>query len=51
VLAPNADRRVPGQGMPKRGGGRGDAVFLFSIAFPSDLTPEQKVSIASILPD
>jgi DnaJ-class molecular chaperone len=51
VLAPNQDRRVVGQGMPKRGGGRGDAVFAFKVAFPSDLTPEQKAALSSILPD
>jgi DnaJ-class molecular chaperone len=51
VLGPNQDRRVLGQGMPKKAGGRGAAVFHFSIAFPADLTPEQKEAIAAALPD
>jgi DnaJ-class molecular chaperone len=51
VLSPNQDRRVIGAGMPKRGGGRGDAVLRFSVAFPSDLSPEQKSQLALILPD
>jgi DnaJ-class molecular chaperone len=51
VLSPNQDRRVIGAGMPKRGGGRGDAVFRFNVAFPSDLSPEQKSQLALILPD
>jgi DnaJ-class molecular chaperone len=51
VLSPNQDRRVVGAGMPKRGGGRGDAIFRFKIAFPSDLSPEQKSLLAEILPD
>ena len=51
VLAPNQDRRVVGKGMPKRGGGRGDAVFKFKISFPHYLTEEQRENIVKYLPD
>ncbi|OHT17537.1 DnaJ domain containing protein [Tritrichomonas foetus] len=50
-ISPGADRRVVGAGMPKRGGGRGDAIFKFRISFPSHLTDEQKEAIAKNLPD
>ena len=51
VMSPNEDCRVVGAGMPRKGGGRGDAVFKFRISFPSDLTEEQKRNIAANLPD
>jgi DnaJ-class molecular chaperone len=51
VLSPNQDRRVIGAGMPKRGGGRGDAIFKFSIAFPDRLTDDQKALVTEGLPD
>ena len=51
VLAPNQDRRVIGAGMPKKSGGRGDVVFHFHIAFPSDLNEETKSILKRILPE
>lgn len=51
IVSPGADVRVAGAGMPKKGGGRGDAIFRFKIAFPSSLTDKQKENIAANLPD
>lgn len=51
ILSPGTDQRVVGAGMPKKNGGRGDAIFRFKVAFPSELTDEQRDIIVSQLPD
>jgi len=51
VIAPNQDRRVNGAGMPNKYGSRGDVIFRFKIAFPSRLTPQQKMAIQASLPE
>lgn len=40
---------VKGRGMPTDFGQRGDAVFIFTIILPTNLTPEQKVKIEKCL--
>lgn len=51
ILSSGEDKRVYGAGMPKKGGGRGDAIFKFIIAFPQTLTDEQRGTIVENLPD
>lgn len=51
VLSPGEERRLSGQGMPRKGGGRGDLIFRFSIAFPHRLTPSQKEAVIRELPE
>jgi curved DNA-binding protein len=34
--------RIPGRGLPEKGGGRGDYYALIEIAIPETITPEQK---------
>jgi DnaJ-class molecular chaperone len=41
IVAPGTERRIPGEGMPRKGGGRGDLVFRFKVKFPTSLTRNQ----------
>jgi len=42
--------RVPGKGMPRRGGsGYGDLFITFDVDFPDTLTQEQKTAIRKML--
>ncbi|OHT10235.1 DnaJ subfamily B member 4 [Tritrichomonas foetus] len=50
VVAPGSERRISGQGMPKKGGGRGDLIFRFKVQFPGSLTGDQKDLIKRALP-
>jgi DnaJ-class molecular chaperone len=51
IVETGAERRVPGAGMLRKAGGRGDAVFKITVVQPSELTPEQKELIAKALPE
>ena len=50
VIQPGTERRISGQGMPRKGGGRGDLVFRFKIKFPSSLNSKQKDLIKQAFP-
>ena len=42
--------RVPGKGMPRRGGsGYGDLFITFDVDFPDTLTKQQKAGIRKLL--
>jgi DnaJ-class molecular chaperone len=45
VVEPGTERRVNGQGMPNKRGGRGDLVFRFKVTFPRSLSRSQKETI------
>jgi DnaJ-class molecular chaperone len=49
VVAPGTERRLSGQGMPKKGGGRGDLTFRFKVTFPESLSAKQKEIIRQCL--
>lgn len=51
VLQPGTTKRLAGQGMPRKTGGRGDLIFKFNIAFPDHLTQEQKDAMVRYLPN
>lgn len=50
VVSPGSERRLVGEGMPKKGGGRGDLIFRFKVIFPSKLTAEQREGCKKCLP-
>ncbi|KAH0788437.1 dnaJ subfamily B member 4 [Histomonas meleagridis] len=50
VVSPGSERRIPGQGMPKKGGGRGDLIVRFKVEFPSILSQDSKDLINRALP-
>jgi DnaJ-class molecular chaperone len=48
---PGMERVLPGQGMPRKAGGRGDLHVLFNVDFPKQtLAPEQREVLANFLP-
>jgi DnaJ-class molecular chaperone len=49
VVTPGTERRLPGQGMPRKGGGRGDLVIRFKVTFPASLSAAQKQTMKSCL--
>ncbi|RAL39564.1 hypothetical protein DM860_003097 [Cuscuta australis] len=54
IIYPGFEKTIPGQGMPKykegqAGRQRGDLRLKFLIAFPTDLSEEQRSQVASIL--
>lgn len=51
VISHGTCKRIPGKGMPRVGGDRGDLLVRFSVVFPVNLTEEQKCAISSILSD
>lgn len=51
VVCHGARKRIPGKGMPRGGGRRGDLLVDFSVIFPAELTENQKHAINSTLPD
>ena len=51
VISHGTCKKIPGKGMPRDGGNRGDLFVLFSVIFPVNLTEEQKCAISSILSD
>lgn len=51
VISHGTCKQIPGKGMPRGGGNRGDLFVLFSVIFPVNLTEEQKCLIRSILSD
>ena len=51
VIQPGTERRLAGEGMPKKGGGRGDLIFRFKISFPTYLNQEQKNAMNRYLPN
>jgi DnaJ-class molecular chaperone len=51
VVAPGTERRISGQGMPAKGGGRGDLVFRFKVKFPYSVSKEQKELLQRALVD
>lgn len=50
VISPGSERRLVGEGMPKKGGGRGDLIFRFKVVFPPKLTKEQREACKQCLP-
>lgn len=50
VVSPGSERRLVGEGMPKKGGGRGDLIFRFKVVFPTKLTKEQRDGCKQFLP-
>lgn len=50
VVSPNSERRLIGEGMPKKKGGRGDLIFRFKIQFPTSISQEQKDLITQAFP-
>ena len=51
VIQPGTEKRLVGEGMPKKGGGRGDLIFRFNISFPTYLSQEQKNAMNRYLPN
>ena len=51
VVSHGTCKRIPGKGMPRRGECPGDLLVHFSVAFPEELTEQQKDAISTILPD
>jgi DnaJ-class molecular chaperone len=49
VITPAGERRLSGQGMPKKGGGRGDLIIRFTVTFPNSLSQDQKEGIRQLL--
>jgi DnaJ family protein B protein 4 len=45
VIAHGAEERIPGQGMPREGGGRGDLVLRFDVKFPKRLTAKEEEAV------
>ncbi|KAK8893811.1 Molecular chaperone (DnaJ superfamily) [Tritrichomonas musculus] len=50
VVSPGSERRLVGQGMPKKHGGRGDLIFRFKVVFPTRLTKDQREGVKKSLP-
>ena len=51
VVQPGTERRLVGEGMPKKGGGRGDLIFRFKVSFPQYLNEEKKNAMKRYLPN
>ena len=51
IIQPGTERRLVGEGMPKKGGGRGDLIFKFNVSFPTYLSQEQKNAMIRYLPN
>lgn len=51
VVSHGTCKTIPGKGMPRAGESPGDLLVHFSVAFPEELTEQQKDAISSILPD
>jgi DnaJ-class molecular chaperone len=49
VVQPGTERRLRGEGMPKKGGGRGDFVVRFKVIFPRTLNRQQKETLKRCL--
>jgi len=49
VITPGYIKRVPGEGMPKSKGGKGDLVLRFEVTFPSYISEPKKASLRSLL--
>jgi DnaJ-class molecular chaperone len=49
VVAPGTERRLAGEGMPSKGGGRGDLIFRFKVTFPASLSQKQKDTLKRCL--
>lgn len=47
VVTPGYSRVVPGEGMPKLGGGKGDLILEVELLFPTHITETQKMLIKS----
>jgi len=48
VIQPGTQKRIPGEGMPKRNGERGDMIVAFDVSFPTNLSHEQKELLANL---
>jgi len=50
VIQPGTQKRIPGEGLPipKRNGERGDLIVAFDVAFPTNLSNEQKEFLATL---
>lgn len=50
VIQPGTKKRIPGEGLPipKRNGERADLIVAFDVAFPTNLSNEQKEFLASL---
>jgi DnaJ family protein B protein 5 len=46
VIQPGTERRLRGEGMPKKGSGRGDLILKFKVQFPERLTESQRETFA-----
>lgn len=51
VISPGFSKRIPGLGMPRKAGGRGDLVVKFNVEFPKYLSQEQKDAMVRYLPN
>jgi DnaJ-class molecular chaperone len=51
VICPGRELRIREQGMPRKGGGRGDLIVGFQIVYPKELDEDAKEHIAAYLPD
>eukprot|EP00879_Flechtneria_rotunda_P027026 GHRR01028885.1.p1 GENE.GHRR01028885.1~~GHRR01028885.1.p1 ORF type:complete len:187 (+),score=70.72 GHRR01028885.1:939-1499(+) len=49
IITPGLTIRVPGEGMPIPGGGKGDLTLEFALVFPTHLTQQQKMLIKAAL--
>jgi DnaJ family protein B protein 13 len=49
IVKPNQQKKVPGEGMPKVGGGKGDLLISFNVEYPEMLTAAQKEKILEVL--
>lgn len=45
VITPNYTHRIPNEGMPKKGGGKGDMLVKFNVRFPVHLNDSQREQI------
>lgn len=48
-IQPGQELRIKGEGMPKKGGAKGDLVVKIDVVFPPRLTPAQQQAIRSAL--
>lgn len=49
VITPGTTRVVPGGGMPRQDGGKGDLAIVFDVRFPASLTAQQREQLKQIL--
>lgn len=52
VITPCTEKRIPQEGLPipRTGNQRGDIIVRFTIKFPENLNPSQKLALSNILP-